>query len=151
MIIKKIMTERLKTIGPEETMHAAHSIMKQLSIRHLPVVDKEGKFIGILSDRDIHRAMTVIKSGSGKENHIQSHKKVADFMTTPVHRVKESDLIEKVTRDMLELKVSCFLVEAESGQNISGIVTTDDLLFYLLEILGENKNPFSIKKILGLK
>lgn len=148
MQIKKIMSLRLRTIDPEATMLSASEIMKELSIRHLPVVNDEGEFIGILSDRDIHRAMTVIK-GSIKENHIQSHKKVADFMTSPVHSVNENESIEKIVRDMLEMKVSCFLVKDEN--KVVGIVTSDDFLLYLLEILGESKNPLSLKRIFRLK
>ncbi len=149
MQIKKIMSHRLQTIEPDATMQSASEMMKKLSIRHLPVVDLKGEFIGILSDRDIHRSMTVIKGNIGKETHIQSHKRVADFMTSPVHTVHEDESIEKIVRDMLELKVSCFLVK--NGDKITGIVTSDDFLLYLLEMLGESKNPLSLKRILRLK
>ncbi|MCM2349246.1 MAG: CBS domain-containing protein [Bacteriovoracaceae bacterium] len=150
-MIKKIMSKSLQTIGPDETMHSANLLMKKYSIRHLPVVNKEGRFIGILSDRDIQRAMTVIKSDEGNENHLQTHKKVADFMTSPIHTVKENDSIEQVARDMLEMKVSCFLIEEETTKTITGIVTTDDLLIYLLDILSENKSHFNLKKFFRLK
>lgn len=149
MQIKKIMSHRLQTIGPDATMQSASELMKKLSIRHLPVVDLKGEFIGILSDRDVHRAMTVINSSIGKETHIQSHKRVADFMASPVHAVHEDESIEKIVRDMLELKVSCFLVK--NDDKITGIVTSDDFLLYLLEMLGESKNPLSLKRILRLK
>jgi acetoin utilization protein AcuB len=143
--IAEIMTSNLHTIRNDAIMLEAEKLMKKLAIRHLPVVNEAGDIIGILSDRDVQRAVTVVNSETGRSNYIQNHKKVVDFMTTTIHTINETDSIESVIRDMIEIKVSCFLVRSKANE-IAGIVTTDDFLLYLLDLLGEKRNPFNLKR-----
>lgn len=145
MLIKQVMSHALKTIEEDATMLAASNMMKVNNIRHLPVTNKEGQIVGILSDRDIQRASTVTHNHTGKSIYIQEFKKVSEFMTSPVHTVLENEEVDKVVREMLELKVSCFLVKKES--KITGIVTSDDFLLFLLDILGKEKRPFALKRL----
>ncbi len=49
----EIMTENPVTASPRETIDDALSRMKEIRVRHLPVVDEEGKPIGVVSIRDI--------------------------------------------------------------------------------------------------
>lgn len=143
MQIKYIMSRNLITIQPHEPLSKASNMMKSEGIRHLPVIDEHGFLLGMLSDRDIKLASVTIKNdGQKSEHYIYGHSKVQEFMTSPVHKVKESDSIEKITRDMLESKVSCFVVEDEQEKTI-GIITTEDLLIFLLDVLGQEKSVLS--------
>jgi CBS domain-containing protein len=49
------MTKNPITIYFDESLEKAIQIMKEKNIRHLPVVNKEGKLIGMISARDIIR------------------------------------------------------------------------------------------------
>jgi CBS domain-containing protein len=49
------MTKNPITIYFDENLEKAIQIMKEKNIRHLPVVNKEGKLIGMISARDIIR------------------------------------------------------------------------------------------------
>ena len=51
--IDQFMTRAPHTIGYHQTLATAHRMMRELSIRHLPVLDG-GKLVGILSQRDLH-------------------------------------------------------------------------------------------------
>jgi len=51
--IQKYMTRALHTIGQEQTLDVAHTVMRQHGIRHLPVLEG-GKLVGLLSQRDLH-------------------------------------------------------------------------------------------------
>mgnify|MGYP003348804238 CR=1 FL=1 len=51
------MTRSLLTVRWNLSLEDAWKMMKERSIRHLPVLDAEGGLIGILSDRDVKRAM----------------------------------------------------------------------------------------------
>ena len=145
MTIAEIMTRNIQTIKQDALMLEAEQLMRDFSIRHLPVINEAGEIIGILSDRDVQRAMTVMSSGNSKSNYIQNHKKVVDFMTTTLHTINDTASLENVIRDMVEMKISCFLVKSGSNE-IVGIVTTDDFLLYLLDLLGEQKNPLNFKR-----
>ena len=48
-----VMTTNLKTIDEHATFAMAKEMMRIHNIRHLPVVDKDGRFIGLLSLRRI--------------------------------------------------------------------------------------------------
>ncbi len=51
--LKEVMTTNIKTVDEEATFAEAKIIMNSHSIRHLPVTDKQGKLIGLLSFRTI--------------------------------------------------------------------------------------------------
>ena len=47
--------ERLQTVGTEASLDAAHELMRRHHIRCLPVVERTGRLIGVLSITDIIR------------------------------------------------------------------------------------------------
>ena len=44
------------TIRPDASFYEARAIIRDKGIRHLPVVDKNNKLVGIVTDRDIRQA-----------------------------------------------------------------------------------------------
>lgn len=150
MIIKDILIPGLKTISVEESMATADKILREHNFRHLPVTEN-GKLVGILSDRDVQRAMTVMMSGEkGQETLIQKHKKVSEYMSTPVHTMKETESVSKLVREMVNRKVSCYIIQNETGREI-GIMTTEDLLILLLDLLNKDLGPLNLfRKVLRL-
>ncbi len=51
--IGDVMTKNPVTISEDETLSKAVEIMSLHKIRHLPVVDKDGKLVGIITARDV--------------------------------------------------------------------------------------------------
>ncbi|AWR97523.1 CBS domain-containing protein [Acidianus sulfidivorans JP7] len=56
-LAQDIMTATLITIREDSPITGALSIMRSYNIRHLPVVDDSGKLCGILSIRDVAKAL----------------------------------------------------------------------------------------------
>jgi len=54
---EEIMTKSLITIREDSPITGALALMRQFNIRHLPVIDDKGNLKGILSIRDIARAV----------------------------------------------------------------------------------------------
>jgi CBS domain-containing protein len=52
-IIEKVMTKDPFTINEDSTFEEAKSIIRTHQIRHLPVIDKDGKLVGLISVRHI--------------------------------------------------------------------------------------------------
>ncbi|OLS01895.1 CBS domain-containing protein [Tissierella creatinophila] len=52
-IAREIMTENVITVGPDKEIEDAATLLVQEKIKRLPVVDKEGNLIGIVSRKDI--------------------------------------------------------------------------------------------------
>lgn len=137
---KEIMTSDLITINASASMAEAYKIMRVHNFRHLPVIDDRQKIVGILSDRDIQRSMEVKKINAFQQAvSINETRKVEDFMNWPVFTVSETTSIEKVIEEMLAQKVSAFVVSDLMGRN-KGIVTSDDLLTFLLTLIRKDND-----------
>jgi len=52
-LIRDVMTPSPVSISPKEPIEVARSIMANMKVRHLPVVNEEGKLVGIISIRDL--------------------------------------------------------------------------------------------------
>lgn len=134
---RNIMCENVITILCDDSIVHAYQIMKEKNIRHLPVVDSFGSLSGMLSDRDVQKAMITKKlSEYHNDVEIPSEFKVSNFMNWPVSTVSEGTHIKKVAEIMLKEKISSIVVEGAYG-NIRGIVTTTDLLEYLLHTISD--------------
>jgi len=56
MLIREWMTQDVITVKVDTSMMKASKMLKENNIRRLPVVDDQGKIIGIVTDRDIKEA-----------------------------------------------------------------------------------------------
>lgn len=126
-------------------MADAEKLLKEARIRHLPV--SNGKdIVGIISDRDIQRATSMVMNGNKEQTVIQHYKKVSEYMTSPVKKMRTQDTVEDLTREMIRMKISSFLIVDESD-NAVGIITTEDLLVLLLDKLGTSAPKRFIQKL----
>jgi acetoin utilization protein AcuB len=55
MLVKDVMKSPVLSVGPETTLEEAYRLLLEKGIRHLPVL-KDGKLLGIITDRDIRLA-----------------------------------------------------------------------------------------------
>lgn len=134
MFIKDILIPGLKTISVDASMSEADKILKEHNFRHLPVTDGKS-IVGMLSDRDVQRAMTIaVVEDNRSLGVIQSHKKVSDYMSSNLFKLKHTDKVEKLVKEMISKKISSVLIVDHLQRDI-GIVTTEDLLILLLDQL----------------
>ncbi len=131
MLVKDIMKRPVITIGPQATLREAHQLMWERGIRHLPVVD-EGRLVGILTDRDIRLATSVLKP-----NPLSCDAKVYEVMKRPVLTADPLDPVEDAARLMREEKVGCLPVV--EGKELVGIITGIDLLDALIVLTGATR------------
>jgi CBS domain-containing protein len=59
MKVKKIMSEKVVTLSPEETLGEVVEKFFQWKIGGAPVVDEDGKIVGIITDSDIFKTLRV--------------------------------------------------------------------------------------------
>ncbi len=148
-ITSDIMSGKLVTIPHNSTLDEAYGKMRDKKIRHLPVVDDAGRIVGILSDRDLQRAMIPV-AGKVEFDEIDfkfdSKFKTQDFMSWPAKTVSESTSVRDVALMMLNEKVSAYLVMGQDHNPI-GIVTTDDMLKLLISLL--DKDPSRLRLTMG--
>jgi CBS domain-containing protein len=140
------MSTELTTIHWREPISTAHRRMEAQAIRHLPVIDDTGEVVGILSNRDVLRAMRPEDNQPDPDTGLwrkpgvfDPQARVSDYMSWPVKSVDRRTDLKLVARRMLSEKVSSLIVR--DGAHTVGLVTTDDLIKVLVEMLDEDRGP----------
>ncbi len=139
---KMVMSKNIITIGIEDSVRKAYQIMQEKKIRHLPVVDANRMIVGILSDRDIRRAMI---PNTNFEVEFDSSHVVGSFMSWPAKTISKHASVLEIATAMLTEKLSALLVTGDHSEHPVGIVTTDDMLKLLIELLKKGDNHKTIK------
>lgn len=133
----ELMSKHLITVRYDAKLEEALVLMQEKSVRHLPVVDDQHRMVGILSDRDLQRAMIPeLLTGPEVEFRFDSEHQVSHFMSWPVKTVSDQVLIEDIAYLMHKEKISAFVVVSSKDKDQPlGIITTDDLLKLLCSLL----------------
>lgn len=119
------MTTTPHSIGIEQTLSVAHSMMREHGIRHLPVLHG-GKLMGILTDRDLR----LVESLAGVD---PTKVKVEDAMSTVVYSVGPDSPLDEVVAAMGEHKYGSAVVM--QNDKVVGMFTTVDVCRALAELL----------------
>ena len=77
--LKAVMSSPLKAIGPEVTIEECARIIRDEHIKRLPVVDKKGKLIGILSETDIVRVSPALFDIIRERTEVERFKSAEEF------------------------------------------------------------------------
>jgi acetoin utilization protein AcuB len=137
MLVKGWMTTDVITVDEDASMMKASIIMKEKKIRCLPVVNKKGELVGIVSDRDLKDAAPSKATTLDvyELNYLLSSIKIKDLMTTNLAYVRPDETVEFAAILMLENKISSLPVINNKGKLI-GIVTQTDIFKVLINIAG---------------
>jgi CBS domain-containing protein len=125
------MTPSLICINQHAAVHEAKLLMKEKRIRHLPVINHENKIVGIFTERDL--------IGTDRFQGLP----VELFASPHIEFVTNDTPLRAVALKMLEKKISCVLLTNETSE-VSGILTTDDLIYQLSEMLLEKNKSTSL-------
>ena len=123
--IQKYMTTTPHSIGIEQPLSRAHIMMREHSIRHLPVLHG-GKLVGMLTDRDLH----LVESLAGVD---PERVKVEDAMSTVVYSVGPESALDEVVSTMGEHKYGSAVIM--QNQKVVAIFTTVDVCRAFAELL----------------
>jgi acetoin utilization protein AcuB len=139
--IKENMQKNPITISPEASFYEARAIIRDKGIRHLPVVDKEHRLVGLIADRDIREAApSDATSLSVHELHYLLGKLKASAFMTPKNKlitITPETIIEKAVQLMHDHKIGCLPVV--EGDKLIGIITETDVLGHFVDLFGLNK------------
>jgi CBS domain-containing protein len=61
--VREIMTKQIVTIDPQQNLDEARRLMAQHQVRRLPVIEEDGKLIGVVAQADIARETDAAKTG----------------------------------------------------------------------------------------
>ena len=138
MFVSQSMTREVITIDKDADIFEAKDKMDKHRIRHLPVVAKDNRIIGIVSDRDIRSALpcSLLKDyDTGKVREKLLAFKIKDIMIIDPFTISLSYTIQDSLLLMQKTRVGAFPVVDKQGR-IKGIISTRDLLRAFINVLG---------------
>ena len=130
--VSQIMTKELVVLNPTQSLYDAEKLFNKHSIRHIPVVEGD-RVVGVISRSDLLR----ISYADLNENEETVDSVVYDMYTLPqvmtrVPVTVESNTTIKEVAEILSKQSFHSIPVVEQGK-LGGIVTTTDLINYLLE------------------
>ncbi|MFZ5469111.1 MAG: CBS domain-containing protein [Myxococcota bacterium] len=128
--VKDLMTRDLVTLKESDDLSLADTIIHLGRIRHLPVVDRGGKLIGLVSQRDLLRAYA--RRGEAMAGSMLA----GEVMTRRLTKVLPSTPLRRSLKLMLRNKFGCLPVVDKNGKLV-GILTEGDLVKFSLHMVSE--------------
>jgi acetoin utilization protein AcuB len=148
MLVQDVMQTKLVTATPETTLPEALRLTGQRGVRHLPVLEGE-QLVGILSDRDLKRAMA--SPATSLEAHELSYLldrlRVGEIMTRTVITIGRMFPIEAAACLMVQEKIGALPVT--DGERLVGLVTETDVLRLFVRAMGAGEPSSRLDIVLG--
>lgn len=138
MFIDKSMTTNVITVEPDSGILETKATMEQKHIHSLPVVDKDNRLIGIVTDRDIRSALPSDLLAEEEIRQVRERLaklKIRDIMTPEPVTVSPNQTLEDALLLMQKVRVGAFPVVDQEGKVI-GIISHRDLMRAFINVLG---------------
>jgi CBS domain-containing membrane protein len=131
--VRDLMTPKVFTLKPGDSLEALYELMDEKHVRHVPIVDREGDLVGLVTHRDLSR--TVLGPQEGLPLSVQEdllrRRRVREIMATEVDTIEPDEPLEEAAEMLLENKIGCLPVV--EGEHLVGILTEADFVRYFLE------------------
>jgi CBS-domain-containing membrane protein len=126
----EIMTSKLVSAPARLPWREAYQLMEERRLQQIPVTDDQHHIIGVLEKKALSPA---ILSPPPQSLSIGANAVAEDLMTPP-EIVRSETPLRTVILLMLQKKISCVLI-ADASSEVVGLLSTDDLLWYLAHLL----------------
>jgi CBS domain-containing protein len=137
MPVRNVMTKNVITISPDADLQEAASRLSENRISGMPVIDDNGRVIGVISEADIlilagmkrdHTFKDILRNIIGEPIPARkSGKKVADVMSFPPITSKADDDIGEVAKILDERRIKRLPVVDDEGR-LLGVVSRADIV-----------------------
>lgn len=137
MPVRAVMSKRVVTIARDADLHQAAQILSENRISGAPVVDEEGRVIGVLSEADIltlagmkreHTFKDILRNVLGEP--VPARKKgnkVEDVMSFPPLTAKADDAVGDVAKVLDDRRIKRLPVVDDDGKLV-GIISRADIV-----------------------
>lgn len=130
--ISQIMTSNVFTVNQTHSLRDVHNLLKEKGIHHVPVVSGD-KVIGMISKTDLER-VTFVNNYEGESVSTQMYDalKIEQVMTKQVTTIEKENTVLDAAKILAKNEFHALPVV--DGDSIVGIVTTKDMMDYLIKI-----------------
>ena len=129
MTARDLMTPDPVTTTPEASIAEVWDLMREMEIRHVPVVQR-GTLVGMLSDRDLGRLdmarMVATEGAEGLRQGLATS--IVNVMSSDVICVEPETELSDVVELLLEHKIGALPVVRPDTREVVGIVSYIDVL-----------------------
>jgi CBS domain-containing protein len=131
--VGELMSIEPITITVDEPAARAEQLMNERRISGLPVVDRVGRLVGVISQTDMIRA-----HAAGQSLDAWPGLAVRHLMTSPALTVRMDEPLLVAARRMEANRVHRLVVIAPDGEHPVGVISTMDLVGELALLLEQN-------------
>lgn len=141
MYVKDNMTNNPYTVSLDQSVSQVLDIMSASKVHRLPVVDKTGKLLGLITESLIARATPSTSSSLSvyEINYLLNKLSIKDIMVTDVVTISPDALLEEAATLMRKNDIGCLPVVDEK-KCVIGIITHNDIFDAFIDLLGYHKD-----------
>lgn len=132
MSLDMIMSTELVTVGPDDTLETARTLMHDRKIHHLPVIDAGGKLIGLVTLTNVLAATdSVLREDDSRIR--AADVVIGDIMVTDVATVDEHASLRQAALFLEKHRIGCLPVLSDG--ELKGIITDTDFVGVAINLL----------------
>jgi acetoin utilization protein AcuB len=137
--VKAFMSGDPVSIDADASALEAFERMVSRGIRHLPVVDRERRVVGVLSIDDLRAALpfpiSVARPLDAEQREAARESRVGEIMTFAPETLGPEAALAEAAERMAELRIGCIPVVDDAGR-LAGLLSETDVLWALATSLG---------------
>jgi len=123
MKVSDLMQAEVCTVRPDDTLADVVEVLADAHVAGVPVVDRHGRILGVVSTIDVLEAQTegLIRGGTAWEDQI-----VEDVMTRPALTISGDAEVREAAQRMLYKEVHRLFVERDGV--LAGVISQTDIV-----------------------
>ena len=127
--VSEVMTREVVTTGPDAVLGQAARLMVEKHLKRLPVVDREGRLVGILGRLDILNTIAAVHlpQWHPEAHAVGQQALVSDVMTPEVPTVHESATVEEIFERLVS-SAHKRVVVVDDQRRVVGVIADSDLI-----------------------
>jgi CBS domain-containing membrane protein len=127
-LVRDLMTEKVFTLSPSDNLIALEDLIDARHVRHVPIVDREGDLVGLVTHRDLARNVLgrLDELPVSVERDLLRGRRIREIMTTEPETVEADATLKEAASVLFENKIGCLPVV--EGMHLVGILTEADFV-----------------------
>ena len=139
--VADIMTRDIFPLKSNQTLNVVRLLMRTVRVRHVPILNDEEQFVGLLSHRDL-LAYSISKLADIDplaQSELDRHIPIKDVMRTEVATTTAATNLKEALTKMLKNKFGCLPV-IDDQSHLVGIITDEDITRLAIKLLEKEEN-----------
>ena len=143
ILVKDMMTKKVYVLNDNENLDVAKLLMDSIHIRHIPIINKNDEFVGLLTHRDLLKLSVSSLADMDEEDQQKIHQSISlrDVMNTDVQTISQEAKLKNAIEQIINNKYGCLPVLEDL--KLVGIITEADfvkLTYKFLDLLEDKSN-----------